>query len=172
MPAVSVFVGEGQQGLSRGASLSLHAAVASVGVALAQSTQGPGHAFEPSPEDLDRYYLDNEELDDLIQNAPGSEMQFEDVAASRRRGLEDLCDNVVKGDGVALFCRWVSNGVRGLGTVVVTVVSTAPLAATLPLPPLPLPPSPLPLGASPPPAVAPPPPPPPLVCAPLLPAPK
>ena len=154
MPVVSVFVGEGQQGLSRGASLSPHAAVGSMGVALAQPTQGPVHVFEPSPEDVDRYFLDNEALDDLIMNSPGSEMQFDDVAASRRFGLEDLCDNVVKRHGVALFCRWVSNGLRGLVTVVVTVVSTAPLVATLPLPPLPLPPPPLPLGASPPPAVA------------------
>ncbi len=92
-------------------------------------------------------------------------MVLDDVTGARRRGLEDLCDNVVKRDDVALYCRWVADGVRGLGNVVVTVVSTTPLLPTLPLP---FPPTPPAVPAPSPPAVAPAPPRPPLAPAPLL----
>ncbi len=127
---------------SSAASISLPVAATSQGAAQVQPTQGPVLVFEPEEEDRDRYCLDREALDDFICNTPGSTIQFEDVGMARRLGL-------VKHDDVALFCKWIPNGTRGLGNMVVTVVSKTTLPAAPPLPALAPPPPPLALGAPP-----------------------
>ena len=123
-------------GASTAVSHSLAVAAPSAGAALVHPAEGPDDVFEPSPEDEERYWVDAETLEDLILSAPGSHMEFEDTTTARGLGLADICDNVVKRNGVALCCRWIPTGVRGRGNVVVTVVARTTLRTALPPPPL------------------------------------